>query len=149
MALLGSVADGEDTVVELLTATVGDDTTSVALEGELVGLDGDGDWSLCKGSLELRALRVLFDVLVGLDFTLTKGLVVLAVSILGGVWVLGLELEWARLNVLESIVHETTIAAHVSVLGAVNELLLRVGLEGSGGEEHGSLNGTSGREGPA
>jgi hypothetical protein len=41
LTLLGSVADSEDTVVELLTASGGDDTTSIALEGELVSLDGD------------------------------------------------------------------------------------------------------------
>ena len=40
LAVLGSVADGEDTVVESGAASVGDDTTGVSLEDELVGLDG-------------------------------------------------------------------------------------------------------------
>jgi len=148
LARLGSVADSEHTVVEFGSATVGNDTVSVSLESHLIGLDGNRDWSLGKGSLKLLARCVLSHILESLDFTASLRFLVLAVSLLGGVWVGGLLHEWVSLDVFESVVHKTTIATAV-LLGAVNKLLLRVGLKGSGGEEHGSLNGTSGGEGPA
>ena len=52
-AIQNTVADSEDTVVELGSASLGEDTRSVLLEDPLVSLDGDGDWSLVEGSLEL------------------------------------------------------------------------------------------------
>merc|ERR1712023_94269 len=100
LSALGSVSNGEDTVVEVGTASVGDDTASVALEGELVGLDGNGDWSLVDGSSELSTLGVSADILEGLDLTLTLGLNELASSLSALVWVLRLKHEWAGLNVL-------------------------------------------------
>merc|ERR1719454_2191669 len=51
--VLGTVADGKDTVVKLGSAGgAGDDTTSVALEGHSVGLDGDRDGLDGNGGLE-------------------------------------------------------------------------------------------------
>ena len=121
MAVLGTVSDGEDTVVEVVSASVGDDTGVVSLEGELVGLDGNGDWSLSDGSLELVSGGVSGDILVGLDLTNTLGLLVHAASISGGVWVGRLGHEWGGLNVSESVVHKTTVATHVTFFGgAVN-----------------------------
>jgi hypothetical protein len=42
---IGSVTNSEDTVVKVLSASLGNDTGSVHLEGNLVGLNGDRDWS--------------------------------------------------------------------------------------------------------
>ena len=55
------------------------------------------------------------------------------------------------LDVLESVVHETSIASVVVVdsTGAVNELLFREGFEVSVLEEIGGFNGTGGGESPA
>ena len=51
--ILSTIADGEDTVVELGTAGgASDDTTGVALEGHSVSLDGDGDGLLGNGGLQ-------------------------------------------------------------------------------------------------
>jgi len=133
-------------VVELAAASAGDDTTGVHLEDHLVGLDGDGNWSLGNGGLELGGRWA--DILEASDLTNTLGGLVLAGTVSGLVWVLGLELKWGGLDVLEGIVHKTTVATVVS-LGAVNELLLGEGVEGSGGEEFSTLDGTSGGEGPA
>ena len=60
-------------MVESGSASAGDDTTRVSLEGELVGLDGDGDWSLGEGSSELGARGVGSDILEALDLTLSLG----------------------------------------------------------------------------
>ena len=149
MAVLDTVSDSEDTVVEVLSASGGDDTTSVALEDELVGLDGNGDWSLGDGSLELGGR--LGDVLEASDLTNTLGFVVLALSShasTGGVWVIALELKWVGLDVLEGVVHKTTVAALVNHV-AVDELLLGEGLELAGGKEFSTLDGTGGGESPA
>ena len=55
-------ADGENTVVKVGTAGgASDNTTGVALESHLIGLDSNRDWSLHKGSLKLisRLLNIL------------------------------------------------------------------------------------------
>jgi len=50
---VNTVTDGKDTVIKGGTAGVGgDDSTGVLMEDRLVGLDGDGDWSVLEGSLE-------------------------------------------------------------------------------------------------
>jgi len=66
----------------------------------------------------------------------------------GFVWVLRLGLEWVALNILESVVHESTIAS-VVLLGAVNELLLGEGVKLSILDLVSTLNGTGGGESPA
>jgi len=149
LSVEGSVSDGEDTVVEVGSASGGDDSRSVTLEGVLVGLDGDGDWLLVDGGLELSG--GLGNINESSNLADSLGGNVLASSISGGVSVVGLELEWVGLDVFEGIVHQTSVATFVSVLStsAVNELLLGVGLELSVLDEHSSLNGTGGGEGPA
>jgi len=146
---LGSETNGEDTVIERLSASLGDDTTGVSLEGELVGLNGNGDWSDGEGGLKLvwgswGHIDESGNLTLGLRSIISAG------ALVSGVWVSGLELDSLGLNVLEGVVHKTTIAAHVSVAaGAVNELLLRVGLQVSGGDELGTLDGSGGGESPA
>jgi len=141
--------NSEDTVIELLTATGGDDTTSVGLEDGLIGFDGNGDWGVGDGSLELGG-GTLLDILVTVDLTDTLGGVVLASTLSGSVWVLSLGFESVLLDVFEGVVHKTTVATHVTVgTGAVNELLLGVGLESTGLDEHSTFDGTGGGERPA
>jgi len=54
LSVLSSVTDGKDSVIKGgSTLSRGEDTTGVSLENGLVGLDGNGDWSLGNGSLEL------------------------------------------------------------------------------------------------
>lgn len=151
LSVEGSVSDGEDTVVEVGSASSGDDTTGVSLEGVLVGLNGNGDWSFSEGSLHLGD-RVGWDVSESRDGTNTLGFGVSAgssASRSGGVWVVRLEHEWVSSgDVLESVVHESTIAT-VVLGGAGNELLLREGFEGSGGNGISTFDGTGGGESPA
>ena len=149
MSVKGSVSDGEDTVIEVGSASGGDDTGSVRLEGHLIGLNGNGDWSFTESGSQLgSSLTNIGEVRDGSD---TLGGVVVAAgdsSGSGGVWVVGLELEWSGLDVLESVVHESSIASRV-LLGARDELLLREGFKGSSLDGISSFNGTSGGEGPA
>jgi len=143
---IGTVSDGEDTVVELLSTSGGDDTTGVSLEGELVGLNGDGDWSLVEGSLELGS--GWGDIGETGNFTNTRGFDVRAGTVGTSVWVGGLELEWVGLDIFESVVHKTTVATLINFV-AIDELLLGEGLEFAGGKEFSTLDGTGGGESPA
>jgi len=133
-------------VVELATASAGDDTTGVELEGGLVGLDGDGDWGLGDGGLELGG--GWGNIGETFDGSNTSGFDVRAGSVLTGVWVGGLELKWVLLDIFEGVVHKTTVAALVNLI-AIDELLLGEGLELAGLEEHSALDGTGGGERPA
>jgi len=54
LSVLCSITDSKNSVIKGCSAlSRGKDTTSVGLENGLVGLDGNGDWSLGNGSLEL------------------------------------------------------------------------------------------------
>ena len=54
LSILGTIADSEDGVIEVGSASRGgEDTGRVGLEDHLVGLDGDGKRLLVEGSLHL------------------------------------------------------------------------------------------------
>ena len=148
LATLGSVSNGGDGVVEVGSAVWGvQNTTRVSLEDELVGLNGNGGWSLGDGGLELVD-RVGWDVSVGLHVNLTLVLGVLARSVSGGVDVIRLEV----LGILLSVVEGGMLPSSIATIGdgvAVNELLLGEVEELSGGDEVSSLDGAGGGEGPA
>jgi len=138
-------------VIEVLSTSGGDDTAGVRLESHLIGFDGNGDWSFAgKGGLHLGG-GSSGDISESRDGTDTLGFVVFAgrnSSGSGGVWVVGFELEWGRLDVLESVVHESSVTSRV-LLGAGDELLLREGFKGSALDGIGTFNGTGGGESPA
>ena len=148
----GSVSDSEDTVVEGGSALGrGNDTRGVHLEDRLVGLNGDGNWSSSEGSLKVSTGGVLFDIGESNDFTNSLGGIILALvpeMVSSSVWIVSLEHEWALLDVLESVVHKTTVATLVNFV-AVDELLLGEGLKFAGGNEFSTLDGTGGGESPA
>ena len=120
----------------------------VGLEHVLVGLDGDGERLVGKGGLHLRDVAFGDESIGGNVDGGGAGLIVGARGNLAGsrcVFVDGLELSLVVLPVGEGLVLPATVASVVGS-GAGNELLLGEGLEGSGSEEVGSFEGTSGRE---
>jgi hypothetical protein len=134
-------------VIELGTALASEDTTLV--EHDLIGLNSDGGWLLGNGS---RESIVIIDGDVSETGVLegNLGSIVLALLVNSLVWVVRLELNTELLNVLEGLVHETTIATLVTeLLGAINELLLREGEEVTILDGIETLKGTGGRESPA
>ena len=153
--ILNSVTDGEDTVVELVSASVGQDTSRVELEGGLVSLDGNGGGSGLEGLLEALLGSVDVDLALVLVSSTSAGSLVVARAILSSVWVVVLSHEIELLGVGQGLVHDTTlatlgvVASSDSVVAAVNELLLREGGEDSGLLEVSSLERSSGGEGPA
>jgi hypothetical protein len=146
---ISSVSNDEDTVVQSSSAGRGHDTASVELEDILVSLNGDGDWLLDSGSLE-GSLRVGWDVSESSDGGdgLASGL---ASSIGSSVWVRSLRADTLVVDdELESVIHQTTVAALVSFSSrAVNQLLLRERQELSSVDEDVSFSRSSGGEGPA
>jgi len=149
LSVLGSVSNGEDTVVELSSASGGvEDARSVSLEGTLVGLDGDGGWSGLDGGLEGRlGVGGDLDVSGGLELSGVGGLG--AGSVSSGVGVVGLELSHVGLVPFEGTFHGATVATGGADVVTVDEFLLGEGEESSGLDEVSTLHGTSGGEGPA
>jgi hypothetical protein len=130
------------------TATL-HDTTVVKLEHDTGGINSNGDWSLVEGSLEGGTGRGL-NINEGGNLDLLLGLVGGALAISTSVGIVRLGFEAIVFNVLEGIIHETTIATLVALSGgAVNELLLRKRDELSSLDLVGTLKGSSGGEGPA
>ena len=115
----------------------------------MVGFDGNRDGRFVKGGLKL--VSGVLNIVVsgnGGNFFGGGGF---ACSISTSVSVVSFELEWVFLDVLESVVHESSIASVVVVCstGAVNKLLFREGFEGSVLEEISGFDGTGGGESPA
>jgi len=133
-------------VVEAGATEVLEDTTEVELPGK-GSIDSDGDWTVLEGSSE-SSWVVHGDIGEVRDIgNTTLGA---ARSISTSVWVVRLGLHLGGLGVGESIVHETTIATLVALGGrAVNELLLREGVELFVLEEVSTLHRSGGGESPA
>jgi hypothetical protein len=144
LSALDSVSNGEDTMVKVCSASFSDNTRAVRLEGHLIGFNGNSDWLLVEGSLELGSRSSNIFVSRKLD-TIT---LVLALSISSGVSVLGFKCKSIFLDVVEGVVHETAIATTIRFV-TIDELLLGVGIELSSLDLLGTFNGTGGGEGPA
>jgi len=143
----GAITNNQDTVVEVVAAGGGEDTTRVELEGGLVGLNGDRDGAILDEGREvvLVARRVV-------DIRANRGdrRAGLASSLDTLVRVRRFGADAVLDDVLEGIVHETAIASLVAIgRGAVHELLLRERDQGAGRDGVGALDGASGGEGPA
>jgi len=149
--VVGAVTDGKNTVVELGTAKGGEGSGLVGLEGTLVGFNCDGDWSSGDGSGE-GILIGLLDVSEAGDGG-CDGLLLLLVAclVLLNVWVVGFGVNALVVdNVLETVVHQTTLARVVTFLGgAIHKLLFGEGGKLAGGDLNSTLGGTGGGERPA
>ena len=145
---LRAIADSGDGVIELGSAFAGvQDTGLIHLEDSLVSLNGDRDWALSDGSLQL--VNGLGSDVVDLgNENLTLGGISLALAILGVVWVVRLSLLLVGLEVGHGVLLPSTIAS-IGLLVAVNQLLLGEAEELSSLLEMSTLDGNGGREGPA
>jgi hypothetical protein len=125
-------------------------TSGVELEGVVGSIDGNGDGTNVGNSgLELR-FRARGNIVVASDVGGNVLGVVLASLSLRDVWVRSLSVNSALHDVLESIIHQTTVAASVSeARRAVDEVSLRQTNELASLESVLTLNGASGGERPA
>jgi len=148
-ASLGAVADSQNTMVQVGTARSSEDTRGIELEGGLVSLDGDGDGADSADGGQQVGLGAGLDVLVrGQSGGLGAGLGARLLDAL--VRVSGLLADAVLDDPLESVVHQTTVAAHVARrAGAVDQLLLRQRDQVLGGDGVSTLDGTGGGESPA
>jgi len=128
------------------------DTSHVCLPS-LGGINGDGEWTT-GGDEGLHGGFGVLDILVAgdLDGNLFElGLVAgSGTSHSGGVWVLGFGVNTAILNnPFEGVVHESSLASVVSVVGALDEFFLGEGLEVLGGQVVLTFHVSGGGERPA
>jgi len=116
----------------------------------LVGFDGDGDGLLSDSSHQLADV-VMNDILMSIDVVDDFISLVLADQRgLSKVGVIRFQHVTLSLDVIESLVHNTTIATLVSVEPrAVHDLLFREAQKSSVGDEVETFEGTSGGERPA
>lgn len=140
-------------MVEINAALRGvEDTASVELEDESIGLDGNRDGASSDCDLELVGV-VLDDVgetsARSLDLGGFSG-VVLAVLVDGLVRVVSSGHHEEVLGILEALVHPATVATLIAVAaGAVDELLLRQVEEVASLDLPSAFHGGDSREGPA
>jgi len=149
LSVLSSVSDGGDGVVESGSRALGlgDNTTGVVHESGLLGIDGDGNWSLLDGGFQGRG-GVGRDLMNFSDVNLSGVLSGVASSVSGSVGVVLLKVLSVRLDVVHGVFLPSTVATSAGGI-AVNDLLLREGKELSSLDEVVSLNGAGGRESPA
>jgi len=121
------------------------------LEGHVGSINGNGDWAFSNSGLESRFGSRGNVLVVGDGGSNVVSVEFAGVRSSGGVWVGSFGINSTVLDdVLEGLVHQTSIATHVSLGGgAINQILLREGNKVSGLEFVGSFDGTSGGERPA
>jgi len=142
------VTDSEDGMVEVSTATSGDDTGTVELEGILISFDQNGDGEVDDGSLKLVSGLGGDELVVGVDLVGLGG-GILAGTVDGSVGIVRFEFKTVLSSILDSEVWPATLASVTSRGSAINDLLFREGEEGSGVDEVESFEGTGGGESPA
>jgi len=134
-------------VIKVVTAELLDNTTSVELEDELVGLDGNGDGLLDEGSL--HGINVSnSDVGISSVGLVSLGRIESACSGDSLVRIVSFSFNTSLSSVFETITHQTTIAALISS-NAINQVLFREGDEVLVVDEVETFEGTNGRESPA
>lgn len=148
---VGSVSNGKNSVVEAGSGDGGHDSPLVKLPVE-VSINSDGDGLL--GDSGSEGVLVVSNVGVGDALSSGDGGAAGDASGIGsgggGVRVVVLSAETIGCNVLEGVVHESSVASHVTVFGvAGDELLLGEGDGVSVLLEVSSLHSTGGGEGPA
>jgi len=109
VVFIGIISDVQDTVVELGSA-VRENSSRVELPG--FSIDSDGDWLLVDGIGQISTVS-LFDISEGLDFEVSS--LNFAFSVSGGVFVGRFGGDTVVDDVLESVVHQTSVASHISV----------------------------------
>jgi hypothetical protein len=155
---VSAIADSQDTMVQVSTASSGEDTRLVELEGGLISLNGDRDRLLVEGRHHGR-IAILSNVSVGgrsdLGILGDRGLAgARGLGGAGGVRIVRLGGKAAvLLDPGEGAVHEATVATHVSAtvlaVVTVNQVLLRERLQGADLVLVCTLKGTGGGERPA
>lgn len=149
LAAICSITNGEDSVIEVSSAETAVDTRLVELEGSVGGINGDRDGLLGNGSLEWEYF-VNSNINTVSDLEGLVGSIVLAGSINSLVGVLALKGDSVINDVVEGIIHESSVASLVSILGrAVAQLLFGERKKVLVLEEVSTFKGSGGGESPA
>jgi|TARA_B110000285_G_C15031463_1_gene567009 hypothetical protein len=105
-------------VIEIGSASSGNNTGGVVLESCLIGFDGNRDWTNEKSVLKSIDVT-LWDILIVGNLTSSFGSRVKAGTFNSFVRVISRSLKWVVDNVFEGSVHKTTLASSV-LSGAIN-----------------------------
>lgn len=111
-------------MIEIGSASSGNNTGSVVLESSLIGFDGDRDWTLLKSILK-SIDAILWDIFIAGNTSGSFGSRVKAGTFNSFVRVISRSLEWVVDNVFKGSVHKTTLACTV-LSRAINKLLLGI-----------------------
>jgi len=152
--LVGTITDSQDTMVKLSRRAVRlvVDTSRVELERLVRGVNSHRDGANVSHFLLERRLGAAGNVLIVPNGSANVGRVELAlVGTSSSVGVGSLSINTVVLDhILEGIVHQTSVAAHVTLSSAaVNQVLLGKRDQGTSGDGMSAFNGTSRRERPA
>jgi len=142
------VTNSQDSVIEISTAVLSDDTRAVELEGVLISFDEDGNGTVNQSSLQLVS-GVGSDELVTTSDGNSLGLVVIARTILGSVGIIRFEFKTLASSVFNSEIRPATVATFVLVSVTINDLLFREGEELAIVDEVETFKDTGGGESPA
>lgn len=147
---VGTITGDEDAMVQIGTTATIENTTTVELKRHLVGFNGNRDRANVGGGQE-GSLIVGRDISVTRDGSGTCAATGLAGTIAGSVGIVTFSAESTVLDdVFKTIVHETAVAAHVTLrTSTVNKLLLGEGFQSSSGNLVSTFERASSGKGPA
>jgi len=142
------VTNSQDSVVEVSTATSGENTRLVELEGVLISFDEDGDGEVNQSRLKLVSALGGDKLVVRVDLVSLGG-VKAAGTVFGSVGIVRFEFKTILSGVLDSEIRPATLATITSSRSAINDLLFREGEEFTIVDVVETFKDTSGGESPA
>jgi len=153
LAAVSSHTNKKDTMIKVGSASAGQNTSAVKLEGILVSFNSNGDRALAKSRFE-GILVIGGNISVACDRVDLGALIFNAGStslgLTTGIWVVVFSAESSLSDdEFEAIVHKTTVASIVLFSVAVNEFLFRKDSQLSGLDGISGFNGSGDGERPA
>jgi len=142
------VANTEDGMIEISTATLFDDTRAVHLEDILISFNEDGNGTINEGSLQLIN-GVGSDELVTTSDSNSLGFLVFALAVFSSVGIVRFEFKTILSSIFDSEVRPATVATFVLFSVTINDLLFREGEELAVVDEVETFEDTGGGESPA
>lgn len=125
LSVLWSISYSKNSMIKACsTSTSWKNSTCVVLECNLIGFNGNSNWSLVQGCFKLnwrfwcniRVWFYLYDSLCFVVFACKE-------ASFSNIWIISFSHKWVRFNIFESVIHESSITSMVSPW-AINEVLL-------------------------
>lgn len=104
IAIVDTVANGKNNIVDALATSTGDDASLVSLESHFVSLNIDCNWPFCKCKFELTSILGSNINQLG-DFSYSFGFIIMACSSTGALGIVHFVFKWVFFGILKNFIN--------------------------------------------